>query len=88
MQKISFLTKTKKKDKITMNNNIFVDSPIDPNDVSPEEILMAIHKRICDAEKLITNFRTLAVELTVSMEIMEEKIKNLTKQFEDFKSDK
>jgi uncharacterized coiled-coil protein SlyX len=88
MQKISFLTKTKKKDKMTMNSNILIGSPIDPNDVSPEEIIVALHKRICDAEKLIANFRTLVVEQSVSMEMMENKIKALTKEFEDFRSGK
>ena len=43
----------------------------------PHEVLFAIHKRVCDTEKLMVEYRTLAQNMMVDMEMLKERIKKL-----------
>ena len=41
-------------------------------DAEPHEILIAIHKRVCDTEKLMINYRNHAKNLEVEIEMLKE----------------
>ena len=47
------------------------------NDAEPHEILLAIHKRVVDTEKLMTQYRTHAQNLEVTMAMLQERIVKL-----------
>lgn len=48
-------------------------------EAEPAEILVAIHKRVCDTEKLMIEYRTFAQNLTVDIEMMKERLVKLEK---------
>lgn len=56
---------------------IAANSPIPPEDVEPMEILIAVHKRICDAEKIIKQCRDTLVDQNVEIEMLRERLKKL-----------
>ena len=45
----------------------------------PHEILLAIHKRVVDTEKLMKDYRTLAQNLMVDIEMIKERLSKLEK---------
>ena len=47
------------------------------NEAEPHEILLAIHKRVVDTEKLMTQYRTHAQNLEVTMAMLQERIEKL-----------
>ena len=47
------------------------------NEAAPHEILLAIHKRVVDTEKLMTQYRTHAQNLEVTMAMLQERIEKL-----------
>ena len=47
------------------------------NESEPHEILLAIHKRVVDTEKLMTQYRTHAQNLEVTMAMLQERIEKL-----------
>ena len=47
------------------------------NEAEPHEILLAIHKRVVDTEKLMTQYRTHAQNLEVTMAMLQERIVKL-----------
>ena len=47
------------------------------NEAEPHEILLAIHKRVVDTEKLMTQYRTHAQNLEVTMAMLQERIVRL-----------
>jgi|TARA_R110000851_G_scaffold106389_1_gene225429 hypothetical protein len=48
-------------------------------DAEPHEILIAIHKRVCDTEKLMINYRNHAKNLEVEIEMLKERLAKLEK---------
>tara|TARA_R110000824_G_scaffold308576_1_gene496006 strand:- start:1736 stop:1948 length:213 start_codon:yes stop_codon:yes gene_type:complete len=46
----------------------------------PSEVLFAIHKRVVDTEKLMVEYRTLAQNMMVDMEMLKERIKKLERK--------
>ena len=49
------------------------------NEAEPHEILLAIHKRVVDTEKLMVQYRNHAKNLEVSIEMLKERIDKLEK---------
>ena len=47
------------------------------NEAEPHEILLAIHKRVVDTEKLMTQYRTHAQNFEVTMAMLQERIEKL-----------
>jgi len=47
------------------------------NEAEPHEILLAIHKRVVDTEKLMMQYRTHAQNLEVTMAMLQERIEKL-----------
>ena len=47
------------------------------NEAEPHEILLAIHKRVVDTEKLMTQYRTHAQNLEVTLAMLQERIEKL-----------
>jgi len=47
------------------------------NEAEPHEILLAIHKRVVDTEKLMMQYRTHAQNLEVTMAMIQERIEKL-----------
>ena len=47
------------------------------NEAEPHEILLAIHKRVADTEKLMMQYRTHAQNLEVTMAMLQERIEKL-----------
>jgi hypothetical protein len=45
----------------------------------PHEVLLAIHKRVVDTEKLMMDYRTLAQNLMVDIEMIKERLSKLEK---------
>jgi len=54
------------------------------NEAEPHEILLAIHKRVVDTEKLMVQYRNHAKNLEVSIEMLRERIDRLEKDKEKF----
>ena len=52
------------------------------NEAEPHEILLAIHKRVVDTEKLMVQYRNHAKNLEVSIEMLKERIDKLEKDKE------
>ncbi len=49
------------------------------NEAEPHEILLAIHKRVVDTEKLMTQYRNHAQNLDVEIGMLKERIEKLEK---------
>ena len=47
------------------------------DEAEPHEILLAIHKRVVDTEKLMMQYRTHAQNLEVTMAMLQERIEKL-----------
>jgi len=47
------------------------------NEAEPHDILLAIHKRVVDTEKLMMQYRTHAQNLEVTMAMLQERIEKL-----------
>ena len=58
-------------------SKIVSSSPIAPENVEPMEILIAVHKRICDAEKIIKQCRDTLVDQNVEIEMLRDRVKKL-----------
>ena len=55
------------------------------NDAEPHEILLAIHKRVVDTEKLMMGYRNHAKNLELSLEMLTERIVSLEEKIESIK---
>ena len=55
------------------------------NEAEPHEILLAIHKRVVDTEKLMVQYRTHAQNLEVTMAMLQERIEKLEEKEEEEK---
>ena len=55
------------------------------NEAEPHEILLAIHKRVVDTEKLMVQYRTHAQNLEVTMAMLQERIEKLEEREEEEK---
>ena len=55
------------------------------NEAEPHEILLAIHKRVVDTEKLMVQYRTHAQNLEVTMAMLQERIEKLEDKEEEEK---
>ena len=55
------------------------------NEAEPHEILLAIHKRVVDTEKLMVQYRTHAQNLEVTMAMLQERIVKLEEKEEEEK---
>ena len=53
------------------------------NEAEPHEVLLAIHKRVVDTEKLMIQYRTHAQNLDVEIGMIKERIEKLEKVKED-----
>ena len=47
------------------------------NEAEPHEILLAIHKRVVDTEKIMTQYRTHAQNLEVTLAMLQQRIEKL-----------
>ena len=54
-------------------------------EADPHEILLAIHKRVVDTEKLMTQYRTHAQNLEVTLAMLQERIEKLEEREEEEK---
>ena len=50
------------------------------NEAEPHEILLAIHKRVVDTEKLMMGYRNHAQNLEVEIEMLKERMEKLEKE--------
>ena len=57
------------------------------NEAEPHEILLAIHKRVVDTEKLMMAYRTHAQNLEVTMAMLQERIEKLEQINEEDKEE-
>ena len=55
------------------------------NEAEPHEILLAIHKRVVDTEKLMTQYRTHAQNLELTLAMLQERIEKLEEKEEEEK---
>tara|TARA_R110000824_G_scaffold220617_2_gene407760 strand:+ start:1878 stop:2090 length:213 start_codon:yes stop_codon:yes gene_type:complete len=55
------------------------------NDAEPHEILLAIHKRVVDTEKLMMGYRNHAKNLELSLEMLTERIVSLEEKIQSIK---
>ena len=53
------------------------------NEAEPHEVLLAIHKRVVDTEKLMIQYRTHAQNMDVEIGMLKERIEKLEKVKED-----
>lgn len=53
------------------------------NEAEPHEVLLAIHKRVVDTEKLMIQYRTHAQNMDVEIGMLKERIEKLEKVQED-----
>jgi predicted RNase H-like nuclease (RuvC/YqgF family) len=53
------------------------------NEAEPHEILLAIHKRVVDTEKLMTQYRTHAQNLEITIAMLQERIEKLENKEEE-----
>ena len=65
-------------------NNILTPQQVSmANEAEPHEVLLAIHKRVVDTEKLMIQYRTHAQNLDVEIGMIKERIDKLEKVKED-----
>lgn len=50
------------------------------NEAEPHEILIAIHKRVVDTEKLMVGYRNHAKNLEVEIEMLKERMEKIEKE--------
>ena len=55
------------------------------NDAEPHEILLAIHKRVVDTEKLMMGYRNHAKNLELSLGMLTERIVSLEEKIQSIK---
>ena len=61
-------------------NNILTPQQVSmANDAEPHEILLAIHKRVVDTEKLMMGYRNHAKNLEVEIEMLKERMEKIEK---------
>ena len=53
------------------------------NEAEPHEVLLAIHKRVVDTEKLMIQYRTHAQNMDVEIGMLKERIEKLEKKEKD-----
>ena len=53
------------------------------NDAEPHEILLAIHKRVVDTEKLMMQYRVHAQNLETTIAMLQERVEKIEKRFEE-----
>ena len=53
------------------------------NEAEPHEVLLAIHKRVVDTEKLMIQYRTHAQNMDVEIGMLKERLEKLEKVKED-----
>ena len=64
-----------------MSENILTPQQVSmAESAEPAEVLFAIHKRVVDTEKLMIEYRTLAQNMMVDMEMLKERIEKLERQ--------
>jgi len=56
------------------------------NEAEPHEVLLAIHKRVVDTEKLMIQYRTHAQNMDVEIGMLKERIEKLEKVQEDIEN--
>ena len=65
---------------VMSESNILTPNQVNmANEAEPHEILLAIHKRVVDTEKLMVQYRNHAKNLEVSIEMLKERIDKLEK---------
>ena len=65
-------------------NNILTPQQVSmANEAEPHEVLLAIHKRVVDTEKLMIQYRNHAQNLEVEIGMIKERIEKLEKVKED-----
>ena len=65
-------------------NNILTPQQVSmANEAEPHEVLLAIHKRVVDTEKLMIQYRTHAQNMDVEIGMLKERIEKLEKIQED-----
>ena len=65
-------------------NNILTPQQVSmANEAEPHEVLLAIHKRVVDTEKLMIQYRTHAQNMDVEIGMLKERIEKLEKVKED-----
>ena len=65
-------------------NNILTPQQVSiANEAEPHEILLAIHKRVVDTEKLMIQYRNHAQNIEVEIGMIKERIEKLEKVKED-----
>ena len=52
------------------------------NEAEPPEILLAIHKRVVDTEKLMMQYRVHAQNLETTIAMLQERVEKIEKRFE------
>ena len=50
------------------------------NEAEPHEVLLAIHKRVVDTEKLMVGYRNHAKNLEVEIEMLKERMEKIEKE--------
>jgi hypothetical protein len=64
-----------------MSENILTPQQVSmAESAEPAEVLFAIHKRVVDTEKLMIEYRTLAQNMMVDMEMLKERIEKMERQ--------
>ena len=64
-----------------MSENILTPQQVSmAESAEPTEVLFAIHKRVVDTEKLMIEYRTLAQNMMVDMEMLKERIEKMERQ--------
>ena len=53
------------------------------NEAEPHEILLAIHKRVVDTEKLMMQYRVHAQNLETTIAMLQERVEKIEKIFEE-----
>ena len=53
------------------------------NEAEPHEILLAIHKRVVDTEKLMMQYRVHAQNLETTIAMLQERVEKIEKRFEE-----
>ena len=67
-------------------NNILTPQQVSiANEAEPHEILLAIHKRVVDTEKLMIQYRNHAQNIEVEIGMIKERIEKLEKVKEDMR---
>ena len=53
------------------------------NEAEPHEVLLAIHKRVVDTEKLMIQYRTHAQNMDVEIGMLKERIEKIEERFKE-----